>query len=309
MRSTTKFVWVVVAAGTLQVAGLAQTTGFGGTTSSLGGTTGLTESGTGGAANGGIGSSTPEQTQLDSVRNITGSSISGGTAAGSNIIGSFYANPLFQGRAGSEIGTAPGGFGSPTLGGSTGGAGAARTTASTNRASTGTGTGLGTMGTGAGGAAGGLGGATGLNNTAFGGAGNRTTGFGNFGNNTLGGTGNRNTGFGNTANRGNFGGGQGNQNGANGDIIAAPRPISYSVVVRFPTPVMTAPAMTASLRTVIDRSTMLSNPRGIAIDMVNNTVVLRGMVKDEDEAKTAEGMIRLTPGVRDVRNELKYPTP
>ena len=30
-------------------------------------------------------------------------------------------------------------------------------------------------------------------------------------------------------------------------------------------------------------------------------------VDDEDEARPAEGMVRLTPGVRDVRNELSYP--
>ena len=28
-----------------------------------------------------------------------------------------------------------------------------------------------------------------------------------------------------------------------------------------------------------------------------------------DEARLVEGMIRLTPGVRDVRNELKFPAP
>jgi osmotically-inducible protein OsmY len=30
-------------------------------------------------------------------------------------------------------------------------------------------------------------------------------------------------------------------------------------------------------------------------------------VKDEEEARTAEGIIRLTPGVKNVTNELQYP--
>ena len=76
-------------------------------------------------------------------------------------------------------------------------------------------------------------------------------------------------------------------------------------------PMIVAPTqMQTDLRTMIDRSSMLANPRGIEIAVgADNVVVLRGAVRDEDEAKTAEGMIRLTPGVREVRNELKYPAP
>jgi osmotically-inducible protein OsmY len=60
---------------------------------------------------------------------------------------------------------------------------------------------------------------------------------------------------------------------------------------------------------MFDRSSMLANPRGIDVRMDGNVVVLRGTVRDEDEAKTAEGMVRLTPGVLTVRNELTYPNP
>src|SRR5256885_7103062 len=50
-----------------------------------------------------------------------------------------------------------------------------------------------------------------------------------------------------------------------------------------------------------------SNPRGIEVVSDGAVVVLRGAVRDEDEARLAENMIRLTPGVRDVKNELKFP--
>jgi osmotically-inducible protein OsmY len=60
---------------------------------------------------------------------------------------------------------------------------------------------------------------------------------------------------------------------------------------------------------VLDRSTMLSNSRGVDVSSDGPMVVLRGSVKDEDEARLVENMIRLTPGVRDVRNELKFPQP
>ena len=54
---------------------------------------------------------------------------------------------------------------------------------------------------------------------------------------------------------------------------------------------------------------MLTNSRGIELVADGQVVVLRGNVQTGDEARLVEGMIRLTPGVRDVRNELKFPAP
>jgi osmotically-inducible protein OsmY len=55
---------------------------------------------------------------------------------------------------------------------------------------------------------------------------------------------------------------------------------------------------------------MLSNPQGISVSVQpNNVVVLRGTVRDASEARLAEGMIRLTPGVRQVQNELRIAAP
>jgi osmotically-inducible protein OsmY len=36
-------------------------------------------------------------------------------------------------------------------------------------------------------------------------------------------------------------------------------------------------------------------------------VILRGRVADDDERRLAEGMVRMEPGVREVRNELIIP--
>jgi osmotically-inducible protein OsmY len=66
--------------------------------------------------------------------------------------------------------------------------------------------------------------------------------------------------------------------------------------------------LTTDVRGVIERSVVLSNPRGIDVAVAEGgTVVLRGNVRDQDEARLAEGMIRLTPGVREVQNQLTYP--
>jgi osmotically-inducible protein OsmY len=43
--------------------------------------------------------------------------------------------------------------------------------------------------------------------------------------------------------------------------------------------------------------------------MDGNTTVLRGIVEDDTERRTVEGIARLTPGVRDLRNELQVRNP
>jgi len=83
--------------------------------------------------------------------------------------------------------------------------------------------------------------------------------------------------------------------------------ISYSATLKFaPQPVM-APVLHSELRGILDRSTTLKFPGRIQLSMEENTVVLKGTVADEDERRLVEGMVRLTPGVRDVRNELQVP--
>ena len=197
----------------------------------------------------------------------------------SNILGGYYANPYYQGRPSSAT-IAPGGFGAAlygTAGGGTGGAGGfPSATGNTINSRSGTTSGMGAA-----------------------------TGGGTFG--TTGAGGRTQQGGGQ---QGGFGqqGGAGNQSGI---VIPLPRQISYTATLSFKAPVATMPQMATDLRATLDRSTMLGNPRGVTLAMDGGVVVLSGKVATDDEVRLVEGMVRLTPGVRDVRNELKVgpPTP
>ena len=63
--------------------------------------------------------------------------------------------------------------------------------------------------------------------------------------------------------------------------------------------------MQTDLRVMIDGISGIANPKGVQIitDAENN-VTLRGTVKDNDEARFVEGLVRTTPGVRAITNEL-----
>ena len=58
---------------------------------------------------------------------------------------------------------------------------------------------------------------------------------------------------------------------------------------------------------VLARSTSLSPSRNIRVAVEGPAVVLRGTVASEQDRRVAEALIRLTPGVFDVRNELEVP--
>jgi osmotically-inducible protein OsmY len=187
----------------------------------------------------------------------------------SNAFSYYYANPYFQGKAGATSTTAPGGFGTALYGTST----------SSNAFSSNT-----------------TGRTTGTTATTGRNAATGNTATNAFGGNTLTGQ--------NAANRGQTGAAGSTTSGI---VVQLPRQISYTSTLNFPAPVVTMPQMQQNLRVSLDRSTMLSNPRGIELTMDGNVVVLKGNVATEDEQRLVEGMIRLTPGVRDVRNELKVP--
>jgi hypothetical protein len=113
------------------------------------------------------------------------------------------------------------------------------------------------------------------------------------------------------AGRGGLGGrGQMSANGSG--VVAQSAAIAYPAQVRFAAPPVAPAVVQADLRGVIDRTptSMLANPAGVQLQVADgNTVVLRGAVRDEDEARLVEGLARLTPGVRGIRNELSYPRP
>ena len=72
---------------------------------------------------------------------------------------------------------------------------------------------------------------------------------------------------------------------------------------------MTATKLQTDLAGMIGRSTMIANPAGVQVITEGNTVTLRGTAKDADEARMIAGMVRMTPGVRAVNNELSFTQP
>jgi hypothetical protein len=60
----------------------------------------------------------------------------------------------------------------------------------------------------------------------------------------------------------------------------------------------------SDLQQSLSHSDRLPSRDGIRVEVDGSTVVLRGTVTDDHERRLAEALARLTPGVRDLRNEL-----
>jgi hypothetical protein len=84
-------------------------------------------------------------------------------------------------------------------------------------------------------------------------------------------------------------------------------PISYATEVRFPAPPIVPSQLQLELQGVVNRTSMVRQPANIRVEVAGNTVILRGRVADDDERRLVEGMVRLEPGVHEVRNELTVP--
>src|SRR5262249_15939060 len=59
-----------------------------------------------------------------------------------------------------------------------------------------------------------------------------------------------------------------------------------------------------ALQRLIDQSAQLKS-KGLTVDVEGRVVVLRGDVATTRERRVAENIVRLTPGVREVQNELR----
>jgi hypothetical protein len=92
-----------------------------------------------------------------------------------------------------------------------------------------------------------------------------------------------------------------------GNITNYGSPITFTVDVRFAAPPIQSPQLQADLQGLIVRTPFLKQPNGVRIEVSGSTVILRGRVADDDERRLIEGMVRMEPGVREVRNELTIP--
>ena len=86
---------------------------------------------------------------------------------------------------------------------------------------------------------------------------------------------------------------------------------AYATVLSddIPLVVHTAPALQSTVRAVIDRSTYIKSKGTVGVTVTGNTVELSGVVGSDRERRTIEGMVRMTPGVRDVQNLLQVAAP
>ena len=242
-----------------------------------GGTPGAATGGGGAGQGGGAGGGTPilELPTAPTITSTTqGGVINSGVLGTCNLLGNYYANPLYQGArvpTGNLTGVVPaGGFGQPTFG---------------NTGSTGAnGTGL----------AGRTAGAAGTNATGRTGGG-ATAQPGGQGLNRQGGA---------------SGGAFGNSSQNTNQQLATGRNIAYTQTLKFGVAAMTPTQVQADVVGTLASSSSISNSAGVLVQATDNGgVTLQGVAKDEDEARLIEGLVLLTPGVKRVKNELSYPKP
>ena len=111
-----------------------------------------------------------------------------------------------------------------------------------------------------------------------------------------------------SVNRGTGGVNNQNMNQISGILIPIQTQINYTAQAHFATTPVSGTRLQADLREAIDGS--ISNPKGVqVITDANNNVVLRGSAKDDEESRLIEGLVRITPGVRAITNELTVSAP
>jgi len=97
---------------------------------------------------------------------------------------------------------------------------------------------------------------------------------------------------------------------SSGNLATAGRRLpSYTAVAAFAYRPAAPNQLQRDVTGVLARSTALSPDREIQVVVEGPVVVLRGTVPSEGDRRLAESLVRLSPGVGDVRNELQVPEP
>jgi hypothetical protein len=91
---------------------------------------------------------------------------------------------------------------------------------------------------------------------------------------------------------------------AGSSSVGIPRAPAYVTTIGFEFRAPSANAMRTNLQQTIAESSILPSKDNILVAVDGNTIVLRGKASSERERRMAEGLVRLTPGVHEVRNEL-----
>jgi hypothetical protein len=80
---------------------------------------------------------------------------------------------------------------------------------------------------------------------------------------------------------------------------------AYTVAISFPYEPPTSNQLQTEAQTVLAKSDFLTMRDSIKVKVDSQTLVLEGQVRSDQERRLAENMVRLTPGVREVRNNLQ----
>jgi osmotically-inducible protein OsmY len=78
---------------------------------------------------------------------------------------------------------------------------------------------------------------------------------------------------------------------------------AYTTVVAFPYDAPKPTQLQTDLQQIISASSALTS-KDIKVKVAGQAVVLEGSVANDRERRLAEGLLRLTPGVRQLRNNL-----
>jgi hypothetical protein len=102
-------------------------------------------------------------------------------------------------------------------------------------------------------------------------------------------------------------GGAGTTGNQTGVVVQMPRAIAYPAQLRFAAPAVVPARLQTDLRGILNATPMIANAGAVQIQVEGSNVLLRGSVRDAEEARLVEGLVRLTPGVRQIKNELTFP--
>ncbi len=76
------------------------------------------------------------------------------------------------------------------------------------------------------------------------------------------------------------------------------------MVVGFPSSLPATDPFTNRIAAVLERTTRIKKLSPIRVDVANETAILRGRVATQQDRELAENLVRLEPGIWDVKNEL-----
>jgi hypothetical protein len=92
---------------------------------------------------------------------------------------------------------------------------------------------------------------------------------------------------------------------AGSSSVGTRRAPAYATTIGFDFVAPTMTSLQTSLQQTISESTRLPSKGNITVVVDGETIVLRGTASTDRERRMAEALVRLTPGVHDVRNDLE----